>query len=150
MRRLLKPLLPLFLLLTLPAFSHAADKDTPETRRAAAERYLGVSNVEKMLGDMSTAMTQNMPPDKAADVRNLLTKHVRIDALKQAMLISMVKFFTTRELDAMAKFYGSAEGKSSLEKFGPYMADVMPMIQAEMQHAMEAAQAEKAAAKPPT
>ncbi|HUQ08876.1 MAG TPA: DUF2059 domain-containing protein, partial [Steroidobacteraceae bacterium] len=69
---------------------------------------------------------------------------------KQAMLISMVKYFTTRELDAMAKFYGSPEGKSSLEKFGPYMADVMPMIQAEMQHAMEAAQAEKTAAKPPT
>lgn len=146
MRRLL---LPLFFVL-LPAVTLAADADSPDTRRAAAERYLAVSNVEKMLGDMSAAMTQNMPADKAADVRNLLTKHVRIDALKEAMLISMVKFFTTRELDAMAKFYGSPEGKSSLEKFGPYMADVMPMIQAEMQHAMEAAQAEKAANKPKT
>jgi hypothetical protein len=146
MRRLLLPLL----LLTLPAFGQAADTDSPDSRRAAAERYLAVSNVEKMLGDMSAAMTQSMPADKAADVRNLLTRHVRIDALKEAMLISMVKFFTTRELDAMAKFYGSPEGKSSLEKFGPYMADVMPMIQAEMQHAMEAAQAEKAANKPKT
>jgi len=145
MRRLLLPLL----LLTLPAFTLAADTDTPDTRRAAAERYLEASNVEKMLGDMSVAMTQNLPADKAADVRNLLTRHVRIDALKQAMVISMVKHFTTRELDAMAKFYGSPEGKSSLEKFGPYMADVMPMIQAEMQHAMEAAQAEKAGAKKP-
>jgi len=56
----------------------------------------------------------------------------------------MVKHFTTRELSAMADFYGSPEGKSALEKFGPYMGDIMPMLQAEMQHAVEAAQAEKA------
>jgi len=73
-------------------------------------------------------------------------KHVRVDAIKEATLITMVKHFTTRELDAMANFYGLPEGKSALAKCGPYMADVMPMIQSEIQHAMEAAQAEKAAA----
>ena len=76
--------------------------------------------------------------------KNVLTKHVCIDALKEAMLIVMAKHFTTRELSATADFYGSPEGKSSLETFGPYMADIVPMIQAEMQHAMESAQAEKA------
>lgn len=134
-------------LLALPAFSQAADNDTPETRRAAAERYLVASDMEKMLADMAVAMTQSLPADKAAEVKNLLTRHVRVDAIKQATLIAMVKHFSTRELDAMAKFYGSPEGKSALAKFGPYMADVTPMIQAEMQHAMQAAQAEKDAEK---
>jgi hypothetical protein len=128
----------------------AADQDTQATRRAAGERYIVASNLERMLADMSTAMTQNLPAERAAEVKDLLTKHVRVDALKEAMLIAMVKHFTTRELDAMADFYGSREGKSSLEKFGPYMADIMPMIQAEMQHAMAAAQAEKAGTKPGT
>ena len=132
------------LLLCLPVFASAADMDTPATRRVQAERYLAVSNVEKMMADMSVAMTQNLPKEKAEEVTNLLTKHVRIDALKEAMLISMVKHFTTRELSAMADFYGSPEGKSALEKFGPYMGDIMPMLQAEMQHAVQAAEAEKA------
>jgi hypothetical protein len=132
------------LLLCLPAFASAADADTPATRRVQAERYLAVSNVEKMMADMSVAMTQNLPKEKADEVKDLLTRHVRIDALKEAMLISMIKHFTTRELSAMADFYGSPEGKSALEKFGPYMGDIMPMLQAEMQHAVQAAEAEKA------
>ena len=140
-------LVPLFVLVAaIPVMASAADTDTPATRRAAAERYLVASDMEKMLADMTTAMTQNLPPEKAAQIRSLLSRHVRIDAVKQATLIAMVKHFTTRELDAMAKFYGSPEGRSALAKFGPYMADVTPMIQAEIQHAVEAAQAEKAAA----
>jgi hypothetical protein len=139
----MRHLLAIALLLSLPGFASAADKDTPATRRVEAERYLVVSNLEKMMADMTVAMTQNLPADKAAEVKDLLTRHVRIDALKEAMLISMVKHFTTRELSAMADFYGSPEGKSVLEKFGPYMSDIMPMLQAEMQHAAQAAQAEK-------
>jgi hypothetical protein len=141
----MRHLLVSVLLLCLPTFASAADADTPATRRVQAERYLAVSNFEKLLADMTAAMTQNLPQDKADDVKNLLTRHVRMDALEEATLISMVKHFTTRELAAMADFYGSPEGKSALEKFGPYMGDIMPMIQAEMQHAVEAMQAEKAA-----
>jgi hypothetical protein len=139
----MRHLLVTALFLCLPAFGSAGEVDSPATRRVQAERYLVVSNLEKMMADMSVAMTQNLPADKAAEVKDLLTRHVRIDALKEAMLISMVKHFTTRELSAMADFYGSPEGKSALEKFGPYMSDIMPMLQAEMQHAAEAAQAEK-------
>jgi hypothetical protein len=32
----------------------------------------------------------------------------------------------------LADFYGSPVGKSAMQKFGAYMADVMPAIQAEM------------------
>ena len=40
--------------------------------------------------------------------------------------------FTTDELKALADFYGSPVGKSAMQKFGAYMADVMPAMQAEM------------------
>jgi hypothetical protein len=36
------------------------------------------------------------------------------------------------ELKALADFYGSPVGKSAMKKFGTYMADVMPDIEAEM------------------
>ena len=51
------------------------------------------------------------------------------------MTDAMVKHFTTEELKALADFYGSPVGKSAMQKFGAYMADVMPAIQAEMQKA---------------
>jgi len=44
----------------------------------------------------------------------------------------MVKNFTTDELKALADFYGSSVGKSAMQKFGAYMADIMPAMQAEI------------------
>jgi hypothetical protein len=139
MRRLIVPLM----LVCLPTLASAQAVDNPQTRRVQAERYLLATDLPKMLSDSTTAMTQNLPPEKAAEVKALMSKYVRIDALKEAMLTTMVKHFTTRELAALANFYGSPEGKSALQKFGPYMADTMPLIQAEMRRAAEQAQAEK-------
>ena len=47
----------------------------------------------------------------------------------------MVKHFTTEELKALADFYGSPVGKSAMQKFGAYMADIMPVMQAEIMKA---------------
>jgi hypothetical protein len=33
---------------------------------------------------------------------------------------------------ALADFYGSPVGKSAMQKFGAYMADIMPVVQAEI------------------
>jgi hypothetical protein len=133
------------ILICLHAMSLGAEPDdTPATRRQAAERYAAANDLPKMLAEVSDAMSQSMPPEKRAEFKTLMTQYVRIDALKEAMLISMTKHFTTRELNALAAFYGSEEGKSAMTKFGPYMTDVMPMVEAEMKHAVEASQADKA------
>jgi hypothetical protein len=58
-----------------------------------------------------------------------------LDALTKAMTDAMVKHFTTEELKALADFYGSPVGKSAMKKFGSYMADVMPALQAEIMKA---------------
>jgi hypothetical protein len=139
MRRLIVPLL----FVCLPTLASAQAVDNPDSRRVQAERYMQATDLPKMLSDSTAAMTQNLPPDKAAELRALMSKYVRVDALREAMLTTMVKHFTTRELAALANFYGSPEGKSALQKFGPYMADIMPLMQAEMRRAAEQAQAEK-------
>jgi hypothetical protein len=44
----------------------------------------------------------------------------------------MVRIFTTDELKVLADFYGSPGGKSTMQKFGTYMADILPVMQAEI------------------
>ena len=65
----------------------------------------------------------------------MMTSQLDIPALTKAMTDAMVKHFTTEELKALADFYGSPVGKSAMQKFGAYMSDLMPTIQAEMMKA---------------
>jgi len=62
---------------------------------------------------------------------------VRADVLERIARESMVKTFTTDELNALANFYGSQHGASAMKKFGVYMGQVMPAIQQEIQRAIQ-------------
>jgi hypothetical protein len=106
--------------------------DTPETRRREAERYLQVSPPKALFEDMADNMAANLPPDQRAQFKQLMTTQLDIAALTKAMTDAMVKHFTTDELKALADFYGSPVGKSAMQKFGAYMADIMPVMQAEI------------------
>ena len=109
--------------------------DTPETRRREAERYLKVIPPKALFEDMADKMTMNLPPDQRQQVKRMMTAELDIAALTKAMTDAMVKHFTTEELKALADFYGSPIGKSATQKFGAYMADVMPALQAEVMKA---------------
>src|SRR5438270_11355410 len=109
--------------------------DTPETRRHEAERYLQATPPKALFEDMAEKMAANLPPDQREQFQKLMTSQLDIAALTKAMIDSMVKHFTTEELKALADFYGSPVGKSAMQKFGAYMADIMPAVQAEMQKA---------------
>ena len=106
--------------------------DTPETRRREAERYLQAVPPKALFEDMSDKMATNLPADQRQQFKQMMTKDLDIAALSKAMTDAMVKHFTTEELKALADFYGSPVGKSAMQKFGAYMADLMPIIQAEM------------------
>jgi hypothetical protein len=106
--------------------------DTPETRRREAERYLQATPPKAMFEDMADKMAMNIPPAEREKFKQMLTSQLDIAALTKAMTDAMVKHFTTDELKALADFYGSPVGKSAMQKFGVYMADLMPTIQAEI------------------
>ena len=106
--------------------------DTPETRRREAERYLQVSPPKALFEDMADKMAANLPADQREQFKRVMTTQLDIAALSKAMLDAMVKTFTTDELKALADFYGSPVGKSAMQKFGTYMADIMPVLQAEI------------------
>jgi hypothetical protein len=109
--------------------------DTPETRRKEAERYLQVSPPKALFEDMADKMAGTLPADQREQFRKVMTTQVDIPALSKAMVDAMVKNFTTEELKALADFYGSPVGKSAMQKFGAYMADIMPVVQAEIMKA---------------
>jgi hypothetical protein len=109
--------------------------DTPETRRREAERYLQATPPKALFEDMADKMAANLPPAQREQFKRMMTADLDIPTLTKAMTDSMVKHFTTEELKALADFYGSPVGKSAMQKFGAYMADVMPAMQAEIMKA---------------
>ena len=137
------PVLALICLLgTLsPAFA-AEPADTPETRTAAAREYAAVANMPKMLDDAFAAASQQLPEADRAQFIALTKKYVNPKALEDISIAVMVKHFTTKELQALARFYGSPEGRAAMDKFGPYMGDMLPLVQAEMLRAVQEMQKE--------
>ena len=109
--------------------------DTPETRRHEAERYLQATPPKALLEDMADKMAANLPPDQRDQFKKLMNSQLDVAALTKAMLDAMVKDFNTEELKALADFYGSPVGKSAMQKFGAYMADIMPAIETEIMKA---------------
>jgi hypothetical protein len=112
-----------------PVFSAT---DTPEARRHEAERYLQANPPKAVFGDIADKMAANFPPDQREQFKRVMTTELDVAALTKAMTDAMVKNFTTEELKALADFYSSPVGKSAMQKFGAYMADVMPAMQAEI------------------
>jgi len=124
------------LLASMPAFA-AHQADTPANRRAAAERYLKVAPMGAMMDDTIEETARSLPADRRAAFVAFMKHAVRVDVVRRAALKSMVRHFTADELDAMAAFYGSPEGRSALKKFGAYMSDMAPVIQQEMLRAYQ-------------
>jgi hypothetical protein len=108
---------------------------TRQTRRREAERYLQATPPKALFEDMADKMTANLPPDQREQFKRMMTSQLDMAALTKAMTDSMVKHFTTEELKALADFYGSPVGKSAMQKFGAYMADIMPTMQSEIMKA---------------
>jgi hypothetical protein len=131
--RAMKRKLVILLVLTLSAWSPVfSATDTPETRHHEADRYLQAVPPKALFEDMADKMATNLPADQRQQFKQMMTKDLDIAALSKAMTDAMAKHFTTEELKALADFYGSPVGKSAMQKFGAYMADLMPIIQAEM------------------
>jgi len=124
------------LFLMAPYLARADDvPDTYGNRLAAAERYLQVVSMKDMMKDMVTATAKNLPQKAVGPYIALMTKQIRVEALERAALAAMAKNFTVGELNALADFYGSKEGRSAVKKFGTYMADVLPVLEQEMERA---------------
>jgi hypothetical protein len=126
----------LIIITLLVASSTYAVEDSPANRLREAERYVTATPPKELFADMAQQVAKTLPPEQRENFKATLTKNLDISALTKAMKDAMVKNFTADELKALADFYGSPVGKSAMKKFGSYMADVMPVVQAELMKAM--------------
>ena len=126
-------------LLLVASVSHlAALEDTPENRKAQANRYLAATPPSEMVAEMTKNMSQRLPEHKREEFGEMMTKYLDLESLRQTMSDAMVKHFTAAEIKALADFYSAALGKSAMKKFGNYMADVMPKVQEDVLKAFTA------------
>jgi Uncharacterized protein conserved in bacteria (DUF2059) len=100
-------------------------------------RYQSPTMKQKLVVLLVLTLSAWSPVFSAPDTPETRRKEAQVDiaALSKAMTDAMVKNFTTEELKALADFYGSPVGKSAMQKFGAYMADIMPVVQAEIMKA---------------
>jgi hypothetical protein len=130
----------LFLLpLLIPAQQPDIAIDTPDTRLIAAKKYAALNSLKDILGDMADAIAnaQHLSEDDHKKLLEQLNASVRSGVIEEAITQALVKHFTTQELNALAEFYSSPAGKSAMKKFGPYMADILPVIQSETLRALQ-------------
>ena len=116
--------------------------NTPENRRAQAQRYLEITPPRQLFADMAKNMSASVPAAQRDRVVAMFTTAVEkmdMDAVTKGMEDALVKRFTAEELKALADFYGSPVGKSILSKMGDYMADLTPLMQAQMMKALPGA-----------
>ena len=117
--------------------SAASAQDSPADRQIAAARYLSVVPTSKMLQDGFAELAKQLPEDKRAGFIANAKQSIHVEALDRIALDALVKTFTTDELNALADFYGSKQGRSAMQKFGIYMGQIMPAMQAEMRRAAQ-------------
>lgn len=142
MRRVAGVAIVALLALALPGWPGAQPRDTPEARRAAALTYLAAVPTASMVDDMINAIAQQVPLERREEFVRLMRKIMSIDKLNALTLEGVVKHFTVGEIEALTIFYGSAEGQAIMKKFGGYMGDLMPAVQAEMFRALQEVRAE--------
>lgn len=117
------------------AYSDDLMNDTYDNRVAAVKEYLKITPVEKMMKDATLELSKTLPKDSQKEYFNLVMSSIETEKLEKATLDSMTKVFTLAEIKALNKFYSSKEGNSVMRKIGVYMADIMPVIQEELQKA---------------
>lgn len=112
-------------------------QDTAENRAAAADRYLSVMPMTQIIDDVFTELAKQPPYNKQPQLIEQIKKVYRVDFVEKVSQEAMIKIFTADEINAMADYYGSKSGSSAMRKFGAYMGQVMPIIQAEARRTIE-------------
>ncbi len=86
--------------------------------------------------DAANKVAETLPESQRAAFVRAMTQELDMSRITVAMTNSLVKWYTVDELDALTRFYGSAEGKSAMTTFASYMAHLTPVIQAEVEKAI--------------
>lgn len=133
-----------FLLLTLfwavligPHPVQAASESEAAAQLEAAKKYARIASVAGILQDAVNSLAKQVPPDQREAFLAAMLENIDVKRLERLMVESLNKQFTLKELNALADFYGTAEGKKILRKLGMVMSELQPEIQKELMSAIQ-------------
>ena len=139
----MKKFIMAFAIVALVAASARALEDNKANREKEADRLLSVMTVREMCADIAEQFGKGVPAEHRKTFQERFIKHMDKPAIEKVMKAAMVKLFTAEELKALADFYSIPAGKSAMKKMsGPYLAEIMPTIQAEIRKAQAKASSE--------
>lgn len=118
-----------------PAEAAATAEPTTPEKIAAAKRYLGTVNVKSLFEGTFQAIKERLPEEEAKDIVDNMAKEIKYDEVERIIRETIVNYFTTEELNALADFYGSDIGRSVTKKFPDYFSEVNTAVQLEAQRA---------------
>jgi hypothetical protein len=112
--------------------------DSEAGRITEARKYLKTVDLRTVV-DALAEKSAGTRPDKAA-FKEFVGREIRWSTLEESMVGALAKHFTGPEMQALTDFQNSAAGRSLIEKYSSYQADIGPAIQAEFRRVVAAEQ----------
>lgn len=127
----------IFITILALATSFSASSDDTKAKLAAIDRYYAAQSPSEMLNSFVDNYSKQLPKKDAKIFREIMLEEMDIEGTMEKIKPIMAKHFTLEELTALANFFESKNGSSAMAKMGPYMAEFMPMYQAELKRVMQ-------------
>jgi hypothetical protein len=115
-------------LLSLPA---GAQGD----RQAAAEAYARIVDYPLLIEKAASRRAAELPAAEREDFIEFVTDEVDFEMTRYYAIIAMVDLFETSELQALASFAATPEGRSALAKLPALGAVLNPIIERQIEDA---------------
>ncbi len=114
-------------------------EDTPENRAKLAERYFELIPFQKMMVEAGEEIASRTPAgsrEPFLEYWKSFSTSTNIAEIETVAKRSLSKHLTTGELATFVRFMEDPLGRSAMGKMKYYMADVMPLIQKQVQAAL--------------
>lgn len=121
----------LALVLTLPSSPAGAQAD----RRSAAEAYARIVDYPLLIQSAATRRAADLPASERKAFLAFITDEVDVDMTRFYAISAMVDVFEASELEALASFAATPEGRSALAKLPALGAILNPIVERQIKDA---------------
>jgi hypothetical protein len=119
------------LALTLPDLPASAQSD----RRSAAEAYARVVDYPLLIEKAATRRAAELPASEREAFIAFVTEEVDFDMTRFYAISAMVDLFEASELEALASFAATPQGRSALAKLPALGAILIPIVERQIEDA---------------
>jgi hypothetical protein len=117
--------------MSLPNLPANAQSD----RRSAAEAYARVVDYRLLIEKAATRRAAELPASEQAAFIEFVTEEVDVDMTRFYAISAMVDLFEASELQALASFAATPEGRSALAKLPALGAILNPIVERQIEDA---------------